>query len=266
MKLGTTMLIVAAAGSVASADNIVTPIDSLGLTAAQGFVIDTGVSFTDNFEGYAPGPLAGQGGWFAGFDANMIVSSNNPISGNNSGRHVSDGSAFGGIEVNSPLFPGEFGVIAADIVINGGGSLYQIGTGGGGGAGTFFNTRVQFDLNGDITVGQVNAAQTAFEFIDSGANWVVGQQMNIGIGADAAGVLTVALNGATIFTGEVTQFNLTGVGGVIDQWFIFAGNEGAGNEDGTGDTITFDNIAVPTPGAVALVGLAGLAGMRRRRA
>lgn len=267
MKFGTAILLVAAAGSVASADRIAATADSFTIPAELASInagAPRGLAFVEDFETFTPGPLVPQGGWSSDFEANALATNVNPIAGGVSGRHTSDGSVFAGFEVRSPLFTAGFGAINADVQINGGTSLYQLvpvsnGTG-------FFSTRVNFDLNGDISVGQVNAAQTAFEFIDSGANWTPGQVMNIGVGVAGDGTLTVTMNGGTIFTGSDTASALGLGAGAVDQWLIFAGNEGVGNADGSGDTITFDNINIPAPGAIALAGLGGLAAARRRRA
>ncbi len=263
-KLVFAMTLVAAAGSVAFADRVPVPVDSLAIPAELQNLNGTRGTFPtffENFESFTPGPLVPQGGW-NGLDSNAFATNVNPISGI-SARHTSDGSGTFGFEMNSPVFAPSFGVLASDIRLSGTNSLYQYvpvaNTTG------FFPTRINFETNGDIRVGQVNAAMDAFDFIDSGFDWTPGVTFRLGVGVASDGALTVALDGATIFTGLDASFVLTGSAGQIDQLATWTDNVGFGDSGGSGDTMTLDNVGVPAPGAAAVFALGGLVSLRRRR-
>lgn len=232
------------------------------------------VMFEDDFEAYTVGSLVPQGGWSTSFSANAnVIEGGNAIDGK-SGQHTADASNVSDT-IDSPTFAVDFGLQNASLYRVGNGALYQVITIDSN-TGTF-NTRVNLETDGRITVGQVNAAQTAFEFIDSGATWAPDTVFSIAIETTDAGVLNVYKDGSVIFTGQETGFVINGAAGGIGQWRVFAGNE-TGAPD---DELIFDNLNnvagggrdfnIPTAseyglGALALLILAAGALVIRRRA
>jgi len=258
--------VVLAAGSTAMADRVSFPADSLEAPPiARGGAERTGggIFFEDFETGFSVGTTP-QNGWTSQFNPSAHFTNIDPIDGMMSFRHTSDGSSFSGFEQISPIFTPSFGVLAADVRLTGSNSLYQFITVGDTGT---FSTRVNFETDGRIRVGQVDMSGTMFEFIDSGSTWSVGNTFNFGIGVRQTGELDIYLDGAIIFSGLETNFVLSGNAAPIDQWLSFTNNVGSGTVGGTGDTMTVDNFGkvIPTPGALALFGLAGLGAVRRRR-
>jgi len=224
-------------------------------------------AYTANFETYTPGQLSPQGGWGSQFPNNAVVTEINPISGARSARQMSDGSSVPGFEMFSPEFANEFQPVASTIRISGMGSTYQLVTRDL----TFgmFNTRVSFDTDGRIRVGQSSVDEFGsplFEFVDTGVDWLVDVDYRVAIETFADGSLTVDLDGTEIFAGIETTFAVFGIAGKSGQFYVYAGNEGTGAIDGTGDTLTLDNVVVgiPAPGTLAIFGI-GAAGLIRRK-
>ena len=223
---------------------------------------------SENFEGFDLGQLAPQGGWSSQFDANAVVTDINPISGTRSARHISDGTSVPGLEIRSPQFDAGFEPVTSTVSISSTGSTYDIAPRGLDFG--LFNTRVRFDRDGMVRVGEPEVGKfgdVSFDFIDTGFNWLVDTDYRVSIQIFSDGGLTVGINGSEIFSGMETTFEVFGIAGQIQEFNIFAGNEGVGSADGTGDTLTLDNVLVgiPAPGAAALFGLGGLAATRRRR-
>lgn len=110
--------------------------------------------------------------------------------------------------------------------------------------------------NTDITVVSAHNGFMTFDWTwaptDSGTWDSVGYLKN--------GVYTALANNAGPFAGSVTGATIPIAIGDVIGFRIFS----ADGAIGTG-TYTITNFAVPTPGALALLGLAGVAGVRRRR-
>jgi len=111
-------------------------------------------------------------------------------------------------------------------------------------------------------LGEGNAGTDIFNFPGMGA--IKHPDTNLDGVLEAAFTLLDA-NGASIFSG--TYFVTPGVGGFSGVVFINAGGADLGtfNIGGGLARVTFNVTAIPTPGALALFGVAGLVGARRRR-
>jgi len=233
-----------------------------------------GMEYMEDFEDFTLGVLGTQGGWsqFPG-----VVEVVAPGIQGQSVRHASDGFGFSGTDIFSPIFVRDFHTFAQQVTI----------TGGGGNASTYVvspvdsvegivNTRVVFEANGDITVAQLAGDRGSLVFVDTGFNWSSGTAITLQVNTYANGLLEVMLDGSVAFTGEDVVFAVTGNPGQTDNFEYFSDNVGLGDFDGTGATMTIDNlttnpITVPTLGewgmmAFVLVLMAsGVFFLRRRR-
>ncbi len=215
--------------------------------------------FAENFEAESvQSPFTPSvSGWSSAWDGNTAIVSPGLGGSSLAAQHAADGSDYPGMEFNSPVFAETFGILSARVQIDTTDSLYQFVSGGV----EYYNTRVNFELDGSITVAQVNAAQDAFEFLPSTGSWTPGVEFEFAIQVDPNGALTVYQDGAPIFVGEDTSFALgLGVEG-ITQYLTFAGNT-----DGGSGTYTFDDVAMtPEPATLALLAFGGAVLLRRRR-
>jgi hypothetical protein len=128
----------------------------------------------------------------------------------------------------------------------------------------FIVTRVLMETDGTIDVLQVDPADPANGiFVDTGFTWSAGEEFQIGVDLANDGTFRVLKNGAASASFTDISFELTGTltpgydSLVLDH---FNQNEGP--------LVLVDNITgtvIPTPGAMALLGVAGLAATRRRR-
>lgn len=244
----------------ASADRVGSlSVDALSATPIS-FQAPRGM-YSENFEGFALGSGI-QNGWNSAFAPNFtIVDTGIAGFGQRTAQHMSDESGFSGIEVRSPIF-GPQSSIAADIRINDmgpvGTSLYQLVTIGSGS--TTFNTRLNF--NSDGTIEALQAVGGVGVFAMTTGSWSAGQVTRIGIEALGNGALNIYQDNSLIFSGLDINFVINGSASGIGELGIWALNDAA-----TGaDTMYLDNLAaIPAPGAAAVLGLAGLAGFRRRR-
>ena len=255
-------------GAGANAQSVHTPVDAIS-AAPSDDARGTGMPvFVENFEDFDTGPLVPQGGWDSQFPLNAEVTEINPISGSRSVRHVSDGTSIPGFEVRSPEFDGGFNIVSSTIRLSGTGSTYQIAPRDT--VFDLFNTRVSFDPDGNVRVSQPvvdDLGGVSFDFIDTGFDWLIDTNYRVSVQTFDDGALSVGINGSEIFSGFDATFLVFGIPGEIGQFNIWAGNEGTGDFDGSGDTLTLDNlvIGVPSPGAFGVLALGGLAATSRRR-
>ncbi|HQY89885.1 MAG TPA: hypothetical protein PK402_14630, partial [Tepidisphaeraceae bacterium] len=222
------------------------------------------VAPNENFESFTTGNLP-IGGWTSDYNPDFTITSVNTIEGTRSWRHTSDGSGFADTG-SSPTFAAYFGYLGADIRINpaGTGSLYQfvpIGDVIATNPNTYFNTRINFTQAGTIEALQVVA--NVGVFVPTTGTWAPNEVFEIGVSTDAAGVLKVYKNGATIFTGTEISFAVTGTAGRIRQ----SGQYGANTVGGTNSMMTLDNLtsSIPEPTTLAVIAGAALVGLKRRR-
>jgi hypothetical protein len=211
-----------------------------------------GVSFSENFEAFTPGPGCDQFGWagFCGPAGDQVVfeiEANTPPDvtlGARSAVYNSEGSSIAFFDIQSPIFTLEPGRTDADITISDTSTLYQmvpVNNGAG-----FFNTRVHFELDGTIQALQVtDPACTVGVFAATTATWTPGVRMRIGVETDGT-TLSIYKDGSVIFTGtDINSFCAPVAPAGIDQILFFSDNLTLGSR------MQIDNIA-PGGGATCV--------------
>ncbi|MFG0275965.1 MAG: hypothetical protein ACF8QF_13015 [Phycisphaerales bacterium] len=229
-------------------------------------------AWTETFEadrGFYKGNLPQQG-WTAAYNPFAIINDGLfIIEGELSLRHMADSSGFTEFALRSPEFTDQYGRLSATMLRGSPNSKVQFITGDV--ALNSFNTRVSFETDGRVTVGQLNETKDAFEFIDTGRTWSVYTAHEIGVETDIYGALRVYLDGDLIFEGIEATYALKGKAGRIGEWIMWTNNQTTGRPDGRGDSVTWDAFRfepappIPAPGAAATLALVALAGTRRRR-
>lgn len=245
---------IAGLSTTALAQRLAEPLSSLAAPVYAGVGIDA--NLVENFESFATGNLP-INGWASNFDPNFFIVDTATISGARSWRHVADDSGFADTGF-SPAFTEAHGIVAADVHITGA-SLYQFNTASTSGGS--YNTRLNFNPDGTIEALQVVGGVGTF-FPTTGT-FTAGQTFQIAIETLPGGALNVYKDGVNIFAGTEINFAISGVGNGIGQALQFAANDVGG-----GGTMTLDNFTntiVPAPASLALLGLGGLVGSRRRR-
>ncbi|TVQ31853.1 MAG: PEP-CTERM sorting domain-containing protein [Phycisphaeraceae bacterium] len=223
--------------------------------------LDAGTGF--EAPDFVSGPISGQNGWTT-FTANMnapVISTANPASGAQHLR-ITEGPGAGG-SFNGAFSP-NFGqtaqnkrsITSVDIFhsdLDGADAniVGQTPTDG------LTSWRVVLNFEGGIFV--LDDIGLGLQFVDTGVSWTPGEYKNLKVDFDPANdAIDYYYDNALIYTGSVFG------GTSVDQAILFADNFFS---FAPGSFIDYDNfsIIVPTPGALALFGLAGLAGVRRRR-
>ncbi|MBY0112768.1 MAG: hypothetical protein K2Y21_08100 [Phycisphaerales bacterium] len=256
------------------------------LIAAVGASASAATIFSSSFEapGFVTGNLNGQGGFLsASTPANLFQVGNTPgfaLTGSqfvfvNTAAQTSSGSNWHYRDDSIPTVTGPNNIIRASVytaVLNqttaavnrqssGGVDLYDFATGGRIGG-----IRVRND--GAVTV--LNSAGSAGTL---GAGTVVGNAYNqVAVEADyGLGVVRFYINGIQINTSGLgatwANFNPANGFGDADLYTVRANTNTTTNSGG--HTVLFDDFsitAIPTPGALAAMGFAGLIAARRRRA
>ncbi|MEL7239525.1 MAG: PEP-CTERM sorting domain-containing protein, partial [Planctomycetota bacterium] len=134
-------------------------------------------------------------------------------------------------------------------------------------SGTFFTTLGDADDNGTLDVlqgdGLPDDGAPGAEFIDTGVAMPLAANLGIAVDGDN---LSVLVDGVSIFDGLILG---------ADDGDLDAGDASTGilfpsgnDADGLGSTITIDNLSlstIPEPASLGLLGMAGLALVRRRR-
>lgn len=237
------------------------PISATELAATATAAGGARAAYFEDFESFAPGGLVGQNGW-SGWAPNASVTSVAPIGGALSARHTSDGSEWTGFELVCPVFPASYGIVAADVRISAPGVTYQFGVLGDTPSplgGTYFNTRVQFDADGGISV--LQSVGGAGVLVPTGRVWQPGKNMQIAVETRADGTLTVYRNTLPIFTGLDIGFAAQGLAGRSTQFYGWTDN--APGYAGVNLTLdNFTNVLTPEPASLVLLSLALV--LRRR--
>jgi cysteine-rich repeat protein len=163
-----------------------------------------GVAFSENFEsGYTLGFGCGQNLWACGAGTGGFDIVNFPAQvtfGAFSYQSRAGAGGTAGTGGASPIFASQTGQTHADIVISDNASLFQwnsVNTIAG-----FFNTRLNFEANGQIRALTVDPACTVGTFANTTGTWAPNVKMRIGIEVLAGNILRVYKNGAVIFTGQ----------------------------------------------------------------
>lgn len=222
-----------------------------------------GLTFDTGFEDLSLGPISGQAGWGV-FTANPdapAVSDANPNAGNQHLR-ISQGvgaanSLNGAFSPNLGTFASGPSVVSVDVSMNtiGGADAQIIAQAPSQGS---LSWRVIFSFTGGISV--LDDTGSGLAFIDTGATWVENEYANLTVSMDPdANTIDYSYDGNLIYSSAAGVFAGTGVEQVI------LASDNFYNDDT--ESISYDNlsVAVPTPGAMALLGMAGFAATRRRR-
>ncbi len=222
-----------------------------------------GLEFSTGFEDLTLGPINGQAGWtvFSANAAAPVISDVNPAGGNQHLR-ISRGAGSSG-SLNgafSPLFgttAGGQSVVSVDVSMNtDAGADAQIIAQAPSQA--LLSWRVVLSFTGAINV--LDDTGSGLTFVDTGATWVPGEYRNLTVAMDSdANTIDYFYDGSLIYSGAAGVFAGTGVEQVILASDNFYNDEF--------ESISYDNlmVSIPTPGAVALLGMAGVAATRRRR-
>ncbi len=200
-------------------------------------VVEGGGFYSEDFETFSVGPLVPQGGWASQFAANATVVDPGLSGSTRAALHTSDGSAFAGFEMQSPSFGPEFGYIEMNQVLSGTTSLYQMvpldeNTG-------VFNTRINFEVDGSITVGQLDMSGSSLIFEPSTGSWTPGTESTFGVEVTDAGELFVYQDGTEIFAGTEVNFALSGTPSPITALWSWSDNAGGATDTQTWDDIDF---------------------------
>ena len=221
------------------------PVDSTRVEDLANTGGQDGVNIVQNFETFTLGAGCNQNGW-TGFCAAGVgfliedVSGTHPTFGIRTAKHQSDGSAVTGFEIVSPINATmETGIVAADIKISDSASLYQfvpVNT-----VAAFFNTRVNFNVNGTIEALQISGVPpcTTGVFAPTSATWTANTVMRIAVQVPGDGTLKIYKNGTQIFNGhDIAAFcAAAGTAQGINQVRIFAANAA-----GAATNLLLDNI------------------------
>ncbi|MDJ0835287.1 MAG: hypothetical protein QNK37_02160 [Acidobacteriota bacterium] len=162
------------------------------------------------------------------------------IGGSKSLRHVSDGSGLAAFHPAGPVFERAFHRLSQDVRISAIGSTYQICP-----VDTtmeYLITRVSFEPDGRILIGEVNHQLDRFQFHDSGVRYTPGQTIEVTVETTPKGLFHVRLDDRMVHTGIETNFAMTGQPGQTNGMLYFTGNEAVGNPGGEGATLTIDNL------------------------
>jgi len=260
------------AGAAMSANGAVKQFGALEPTSLGGsrFALrgtTDGIGFEAG-EGYVQGDITGQQGWLTTNPPNGRLEVRNGVnSGNGSANalRLSVGTQAQGV----------FGIAEAPLALNstsmsvdtriddnGGGNYFVRGLGFSTPTTTFLAFRVEFDYRGTIFL----QSPIDGSFVDTLVPWARNMYRPLTIsytattisyqyGTSSLGTTPVSLGGAFF---DIVQFG-------HDNFQAFGGGPiSTGGDPAAG---YFDNlIAIPTPGALALLGLGGLVAGRRRRA
>lgn len=226
-------------------------------------------SFDFEAPAYVVGPIEPQNGWSAS-GTNLpwaSVSTANPAGGSQHLRLERDTTAAQpatrvALGPNAGPLPVGPSTVSFDFNISatGGADYDAVGQAPSQG---FLTWRVKFffgDQNADMVPGDIlvlDDTGTGLAFINTGAVYTPGTYMNMRVEADpGADSIRYFLNNTLIYTGVAGIF----AGTTVEQAGFVTDNF----QDG--DVGDFDNISIiPAPGALALLGLGGLAATRRRR-
>ncbi len=217
----------------------------------------------DSSQGFVPGWIGGQNGWasFASSTAQGSVTNANPLGGDQNLRIAFDpalpnGTNTGAFSPSLGAQPVGSSITSVDIYIsNTGGADYdvvpQAPTQG------LLSARVKFNFLGNIFI--LDNPGSGLQFIDTGVAWNVGVYTNLTIDINpTADTIEYYYGGNLIHSSMAGVFAGTATEQVVllsDNWHL------------PGEAGDFDNFSVvPSPGTLAMLGLAGLIGRRRRKA
>ncbi len=212
-------------------------------------------------EGFAPGYVNLQAGWttFSASDAEGHIDTANPAAGVQHLRisddpAAPDGSLTGGFSPDQGLLPAGQYSVSVDVAIGAsGGADYDVIPQAP--SQEFLSARVKFSWLGDILV--LDDIGAGLEFVDTDVDWVEGAYTNLAIDLDAdANTIDYYYGGSLIYSSVAGVY----AGTSIEQVVLASDNYQFGEH---GD---FDNLVItPEPASLALLGLGGLAMLRRRR-
>jgi hypothetical protein len=222
--------------------------------------------FGTGFESpFTPGSINGQQGWttFAGNPATPAISAAHPAGGSqhlrNSKGPGSSGSLNGAFSPNFGPQPAGRYIVSVDFASNDPGGADHMLVGQAPSQG-FLSWRLHFTWQNQILVLDRTSPGGSLVFVNTGHTWSPdGQYRNVTVDFDAdADQIRYYYGGNLVWE---TQYGIV-AGTSIEQVILFGDN--FYNPGGWGD---WDNLSVtiPAPGALALLGLAGLAGTGRRR-
>lgn len=223
-------------------------------------------SLTTGFEDFAQGPINGQSGWTT-FSANLnapVVSDANPASGS---QHLRITQGPGAASSFNGAFSPDLGpitgfvssVVSFDINMDTDAGADGIVIGQAPSQ-ALLAWRLRFDWQGNIFV--LDDLGSGLQFVDTGVQYVQGEYRNMTVALDnVTNTIDYFYDGNPIYSSVAGVFAATGV-----EQVILAGDNFYNDEF---ESISYDNLSllnvIPTPGSAALLGLAGLAAVRRRR-